>query len=187
MTDEPTANAPEAPEVTETQPEGTQEVFDREYVEKLRKESATYRTKLRQLEEAAEQAKKEAERAKMDDLQKLQAELEDARKAAQEKDQLLRRERDARALTGRVVDVDAALRLLDDDFRNDDGVDVDAFLEKYAFLIPPSATQVAEPEPVRRAPAANATQAPGAGPLKPDDFRGKPIDWVRANLHRLKE
>ena len=186
MTTDKTVLEPEAPEATEEPPADTPEVFDREYVQKLRQESATYRTKLRQLEEAAEQAKKEAERAKMDDLQKLQAELEDARKAASEKDELLRRERDARALTGRVVDVDAALRLLDEDFRSDDGVDVDAFLKKYAFLAP-QATQVAEPEPVRRTPAANATQATGASPLKPDDFRGKPMDWVRANLHRLKE
>jgi hypothetical protein len=185
MSTETTVLEPEANETTEQQPADEQASFDREYVEKLRKEAATYRTKLRHMEEATQAAQKEAERAKMDDLQKLQAELEDARKAAQEKDQLLRRERDARALTGKVVDVDAALRLLDDDFRTDDGVDVDAFLKKYAFMT--AQVPAAEPEAPRRTPAANATQTPGAGPLKPDDFRGKPIDWVRANLHRLKE
>ena len=186
MTTEPTTNEHDAPEVTTTQPDETQDVFDREYVEKLRKEAATYRTKLRTLEEQADASKKEAERAKLDDLGKLQAELEDARKQVTDRDSLLRQERDARALTGKVVDVDAALKLADDTLRDDDGNLLTAkLLERYAFLAAPELVP-ADTLP-RRTPAANAAKAPDAiGPLTAEAFRGKSQEWIAENLHRLK-
>lgn len=182
MSQETTPDAPDATEGTDTQ--STQDVFDRDYVEKLRKENASWRKKYQESEEAKTAAAKEAERAKMDDLQKLQAELEDTRKLATERESLLKRERDARALTAQVVDVDAALKLIDDEHRNDDGsINLDAFLDKYAFLKPASAEAPAEPP--RRTPPANATKVDAATPLTAEDFRNKPRDWVRANLHRL--
>lgn len=160
-----------------------QDTFDREYVEKLRKEAAGYRTKLKELQEQREAAEREAERAKMDDLERLQAELEERDKLIAERDAEVKRERAIRNLANKVIDPEAAFKLADgrDDLLNDEGeIDADKVVNTFQFLAP----QAPGPAPV---PAANTGRSTKEGPLGPEDFRGKPADWVRANLHRLKQ
>lgn len=130
---------PQVQETNEpTQPqEEPVETFDREYVEKLRKENATYRTKAKKAEEAAEAAKKAAEREKLDEVERLKAEKADAdKRLAEIEARAVAAERRA-ALTGKVADPAAALRLLDEAHLDDDGnVLVDKLLEAYPFLAP---------------------------------------------------
>lgn len=173
--------APEAaqePTPTNSQAE-TVETFDREYVEKLRKENATYRTKAKAAEEAAEKARLEAERAKLDEVERLKAEKADAEKRAAEIEaRAVAAERRA-ALAGKVADPNAALKLLEDKHLNDEGqVDVEALLQDYPFLAPQQAGAVNLPA---------ARSAGGTGPLRPEDFRGKDQAWITANLHRLQK
>ncbi len=182
MTDEATTEtlAQEAAEPTTPTTE-TVETFDREYVEKLRKENATYRTKAKKAAEEAERARLEAERSKLDELERLKAEKADAEKRAAEIEaRAVAAERRA-ALTGKVADPAAALKLLDPDAHLTEAgdVNVDALLKDYPFLAPPQ--------------AAGGVNLPGArtagrtGPLTPDDFRGQSQEWIAANLHRLQK
>jgi len=131
-------------------PEEQADVFPRDYVEKLRAENAKYRTRAKELEEAQEAAAREAERAKMDELERAQAEMADLKKQLEERDQLVKAERAARTLAGKVVDPEAALRLAEgrDDLWTDDGPNVDAILETFPYLKPqPQATTAAPSSP----------------------------------------
>lgn len=65
--------------------EGDQDTFDRSYVEKLRKESADYRTRAKKAEEELEERRK----AEMSDLEKAQTEKEKADQRAQQLEQEL--------------------------------------------------------------------------------------------------
>ena len=174
-----TTDAPKA--TTDTQTTEQPETFDREYVEKLRKENASYRTKAKEAQEAAEKAKTDAERAKLDDIERLKAEKADAEKRAAEIEaRAIAAERRA-ALTGKVADPQAALKLLDEsEHLGDDGsVNVDKLLESYPFLAPaPDSKRVDLP--------GQKTMPGPKGDLRPDDFRGKDQAWISANLHRLK-
>lgn len=132
-----TTAAQEANPTTETQTE-TVETFDREYVEKLRRENAAYRTKAKQAEDAAEAARLAAEREKLDEVERLKAEKADAEKRASEIEaRAVAAERRA-ALTGKVADASAALKLLDADkhLTAEGDVNVTALLEDYPFLAP---------------------------------------------------
>lgn len=172
---------PEAPEATSESTPPEQEVFPKEYVTKLREEAAKYRTQLREQEAKAEAARQEAlKRQPLEEqLTTLTAELEAAKKAATENATRARQANLKAQLAGKVLDADAAMRLLDDDFvGEDDAVKLDAFLERYAFLKPTSKPSV---------PSANATSARDGTTLTPDDFRGKSQAWIAANLHRLKQ
>lgn len=171
-----TTDAPEATTTTDTAPE----TFDREYVEKLRKENASYRTKAKEAQEAAEKAKTDAERAKLDDIERLKAEKADIEKRAAEAEaRAVAAERRA-ALTGKVADPQAALKLLEDTHLDDDGqVNVEALLEAYPFLAPQQDT--------KRVDLPGQKTMPGPkGDLTAEDFRGKDQAWIAANLHRLK-
>lgn len=75
MAEEPTEEGQE--------PEPSPETFDREYVEKLRKEAATYRTKLKELEPIAQKAK-ELEDAQKSEAEKMTERLTTAERRAQE-------------------------------------------------------------------------------------------------------
>ncbi len=159
----------------------TQDVFDREYVEKLRQEAAKYRTQLRQAQEAAENARKQAELAKLDDVERLnreKLELEQKVDAALEQ---LKLANIKTKLIGRVTDPEIAMRVLDDDIITDDDVDLDALFARHPILKPP-----AEQKPVASVGGLNSGQTTATGPLTAADFRGKPPEWVRENLHRLK-
>src|SRR5690554_6065961 len=142
------------------------ETFDREYVEKLRKENATYRTKAKAAEEAAEKARLDAERQKLDEVERLKAEKADAEKRAAEIEaRAIAAERRA-TLTGKVADPTAALKLLDEETHLDaeGNINLDALLKDYPFLAPtPSGVNL---------PGAKSDKTPGT--LTPEDFRGKP-------------
>ena len=138
MTTEATqTQAPEANTEAAPAPTPAPETFDREYVEKLRKEAATYRTQAKELEDAKQAAEAEAlKNAPLEErLKALEAERENlSKKATEEAERATRAERLA-ALTGKVADPKAALRLLDDDHLTEDGnVNVDALLKAYPFL-----------------------------------------------------
>lgn len=171
-----TTSAPQD-EATET---SVQETFDREYVEKLRKEAASYRTRAKELEAQNEEAKKAAERAKMDEVEAAKAEATELREALEAARHEAQRATWKAGLTGKVVNPDAALKLLDPEkHMTDDGnVDVDALLSEYDFLAPQSQGR----SPVSPANTASSKQ----GPLTAQDFRGKSREWIRENLHRLK-
>ncbi len=132
-------DTPQAPEATTpAAPEAQPETFDREYVEKLRKENATYRRKAQEAHEAVEAAKTAAERAKLDELERVKAEKADVEKRIAELElRSLTAERRA-AITGKVADATAALKLLDETrhLDQDGAVKVDALLTDYPFLAP---------------------------------------------------
>lgn len=131
------AEAQEATTPTEPQQEQV-ETFDREYVEKLRKENASYRTKAKQLEEAAEKARVEAERSKLDEVERLKAEKSDAEKAAAEARAEALRTRHLVALAGKVAgDPEDALLIAERaGLVTDEGVDVEALLKAKPYLAP---------------------------------------------------
>jgi len=136
------ATAPEATEPTDTQQEQV-ETFDREYVEKLRKENATYRTKAKEAAELAERVKLEAERAKLDEVERLKAEKADAEKAAQEARAEAARARHLMTLAGKVVDPEDALAIAERaGLVTDDGDWVARLLEAKPYLAVPAAPGV---------------------------------------------
>lgn len=81
------------------------------------------------------------------------------------------------ALTGKVSDLDLALAVADK--HTTDGVlDVDALLAAHPTLAPKTGAQASTP-------GAGGTIA-RTGDLTSEDFRNKPPEWIKANLHRLK-
>jgi len=178
----------QAPDVTQddTQPTNdtaqATDTFDREYVQSLRQENAKWRTKARELQEAAEARTKELERQKLSELERLEADLKERDAKLQEYEANLRREKAIRKLSSHVIDPEAAFKLADGnpDLLTEDGdIDPDRLLQTFTFLAPQATPARAPVTP------ANSTAAK-QGQLSPDDFRGKPADWVRENLHRLK-
>jgi len=82
------------------------------------------------------------------------------------------------ALTGKVADPKAALKLLDDAHLTPEGdVNLDAFLTAYPFLAPAPAIRAG-------VPSANAPRATD-GALTPEDFRGKGVDYYLQHRARL--
>lgn len=164
-------------ETPDTQPvEGATETFDRAYVEKLRREAATYRTRAKELEEQrqTEEAKRLEQAPLEERLKALEAEREElTKRAAAESERATAAERLA-SLTGKVADPKAALKLLEDKHLKDDKIDVDRLLKDYPFLAPTGVT-----------PTRGAGGTPRSGQLTPEDFRGKTQAWIEANLHRL--
>lgn len=103
-------------------------------IRKAREEAKTYRLKANELAEAMEAAKTEAERAKLDEVGRLKAELEDWQKKHTTLTTQLTTERYKSQLAGRVQNVDDALKLLDDEFVKDGNIDVSRFLEAKPYL-----------------------------------------------------
>ena len=121
------------------------------------------------------EAEERAKRARMDEADRLKAELADRDKliaAAEAK--AVTAERLA-SLTGRVADPKAALRLLDDAHLTESGVDVDALLKDYPFLAP---------QPAGTSPTKGAGGGTPRGALTLEDFRGKSEAWRLANWER---
>lgn len=164
MTDADTeVPTPEVDQPTET-PQEQVETFDREYVEKLRRENATYRTKAKQAAEEAEAARKAAEREKLDEVERLKAEKADAEKAAAEARAEATRTRHLVNLAGKVAgDPEDALLLAERaGLVTEDGVDVDALLKAKPFLAPKSESGVNIP---------GARSKPGAPTLTEEDIK----------------
>ena len=99
-----------------------------------REEAKNHRLKAKELAEAMHAAKTEAERAKLDEVGRLKAELEDWQKKYTGLETNLTTERYKSQLAGRVQSVDDALKLLDDEFVKDGQIDVTKFLEAKPYL-----------------------------------------------------
>ena len=138
-TTNPQPDAPETPNTTDSAdtPQPTGKTFTEAEV------NAMIAARLAKLEKSLkkqhdEDSAKAAERAKLDESERLKAELEDARKRASEiEERAVNAERRA-ALTGKVADPIAALKLLDADkhLTEEGDVNPDALLADYPFLKP---------------------------------------------------
>ena len=127
--------------------------------------------------QAAEDAKTAAERAKLDDVERIKAEKADIEKRAIDAEARAAAAERRAALTGKVSDLDLALAVADR--HTTDGVlDVDALLAAHPSLAVTKPGQTATP-------GAGGTIA-RTGDLTSEDFRNKPPEWIKANLHRLK-
>jgi hypothetical protein len=85
--------------------------------------------------EVEERLKAERERAGMDEAERVKAEMADREKDLTALRDENRRLKIANQLAGKVVNVDDAVRLIDDDLIDDDGVlDVNTFLESRPYL-----------------------------------------------------
>lgn len=128
------------------------------------------------------EAEEAAKRARMDEAERLKAELADKDKEIAQRDAALAREKAIRALTGKVADPEAAYKLAEgnDDLMSDGSVDAEALLKAYPFLAPQQDTKRVDLPGQRTTTGATSE-------LKPEDFRGKSQEWITANLHRLKK
>ena len=142
------------------EPEAGQKTFDAAYVQKLRREAAEYRKRLRELEKALKE-KEEAELSEQERLQRRVAEYE-ARLAELERDRqerTLQYEVKLRAAAMGIVDPDAAWRLLDlaaiefDEDGTPTNIDeaLEALVKAKPYLRSQAAPQVAPTNPARRA------------------------------------
>lgn len=187
MTDKPEAAAPEATKPTttpaETQPAPVDPAAELEALrakyERAQADLNKFRTRADEVE-AARKAAEEKALAEADAVKKAEllaakvAELEKA--AADATAKAAAAERRA-ALTGKVSDLDLALAVADR--HTTDGVlDVDALLAAHPSLAVTKPGQTATP-------GAGGTIA-RTGDLTSEDFRNKPPEWIKANLHRLK-
>lgn len=123
---DPANGAPDAPEV-----------FGREYVEQLRKEAAGYRVRMKELESKVDAFEKE----KLGDRERLQAELDAAKKEREALDGALRQERARVAIVQAAakhgIAPELAERLVDVEFDADGApVGVDEALKKLAATYP---------------------------------------------------
>lgn len=93
------------------------------------------RAKKQAAKEAEETLKRERERANMDEAERVKAEMADREKELNELRAQNKRLSIANQLAGKVVNVDDAVRLVDEDLIDDDGrLDVDRFLESRPYL-----------------------------------------------------
>lgn len=140
-----TVDAPDA-DTTETTPTLSPEDMSRE-IDKLRKESARYRTKAKQLEEAqatAAEAKRKAELTAEERAIAAEKKAEEALATAEAR--VLTAERKA-ALAGKLTNIDRVLRLMDDPETYFDGgtPNVDAILRDFPEYAPKPASTVTIP------------------------------------------
>lgn len=144
---QPTAKPPEGDEPAQPAPDSKEpagdggdapEVFDREYVEKLRAENAKRRKEAQTLKEQLEEKDKAAERAKLDEVERMKAEKADLEEKLTQAQQQSQRAEWKASLAGKVANADAALKLLDEERHVDDdgNILVDKLLEDYDFLAP---------------------------------------------------
>lgn len=102
-------------------------------VSKLRKESAKYRVEARTLREKIEKEQKEAERAKMDEVQRLQSEREEFEKLYLDAKTNNEKLETQYALQGKVANPKSAILLLDKSkhYSEDGELNLESFFEDY--------------------------------------------------------
>lgn len=125
------------PETPQEGGEGEQqETFDREYVEKLRKEAADRRTALRAVEKEKADLAKKLERAGLDDMGRLKAERDDYAKQVESLQAKVREVELKGQLVGKVADPEVAMLVIsqNDAYVTDDGVNVDKLLADKPYL-----------------------------------------------------
>lgn len=104
-------------------------------ITKAREEAKQSRLKAKELTEAIEAQQREAERAKLDEVGRLKAELGEWQQKYGTLEQTVSIERRRAQLAAHVEHVDDALKLLDDDFMDENGnVLVEKFLAAKPFL-----------------------------------------------------
>ena len=134
--------------------------------EAAQKDIQKFRVREEQVKTAEAAAERERlEKAPLEEkLRGYEKELEKANARATAAEQARTSAERRSALAGRVIDTDAALKLLGDEFVQDDGtVNADAFLEKYPFL------KVTADAPARAStPPANPRGAGTPGALTPE-------------------
>jgi len=153
------------------------ETFDREYVEKLRKEAASYRTKLREREEAekaAAEAKRQAEMSA--DERAKEAERKAEKALADAEARVTAAERRA-ALAGKVQSPERVMRLMDDPepYFPDGQPDFEKILADFPEYAPKTGPASVTP--------GNATETREAI-RGPQDFRGKTAAEINAYLEK---
>lgn len=118
--------------------------------------------------------REEAEkRARMDEAERLKADLADRDKRIAEAEQKTLMAERLADLTGKVIDPKAALRL----WEEDDTLDI--FLKRHPYMAPAQAG----PGAIR---APGAPTASNARPMSAEDFRGKGVEFYLQNRDRLK-
>jgi DNA repair exonuclease SbcCD ATPase subunit len=175
------APAPEAPQAEELDPLKELEALRAKY-EKAQKDLTKFRTRAEEVDAARKQAEAEALKQKpleerLTAAEKKAAELE--ARALEAEAKRVAAERRA-ALTGKVADPTAALKLLEDAHLTEDGsVNVEALLAAYPFLAP------ANPKAPPTLPG--APSGVGAGkPLTLDSLRGRSIEEINAHWDEIK-
>lgn len=124
------------PETPQVEGEGEQQTFDREYVEKLRKEAADRRAALRAVEKEKAELAKQLERAGLDDMGRLKAERDEyAQKIEALEAQVLEAGLKTQ-LAGQVADPDVALLVIrqSDEYVQDGQVQIDKLLSDKPYL-----------------------------------------------------
>lgn len=173
MADAPELLAPNTPDPsgTEGQAPETPKTFTQEQLEGIVKERLNRQKSQHEnlLQAAREQAAKEAlEQAQMTEAEKYKLQLEEQKAAAAAANERATNAERKAALTGKVADVNAALKLLEPEHILEDGsVNTEMFLGKYPFL----ATQNQQPDPTQ---GGNGKGKPGDidyTTLSQEDFR----------------
>lgn len=136
---EPQAGSNPNPEPAEGAGEGTepQQTFEREYVEKLRGENATHRTKLREAEKRAKELETKLERAGLDDMGKLKAERDDYANQVETLNAKVREVELKGQLAGKVADPDVAMLVISQNdayVTNEGGVNIEKLLQDKPYL-----------------------------------------------------
>jgi hypothetical protein len=157
------------------------ETFDRDYVEKLRKEAASYRTKLREREEAELKAAEEKRQAELTAEQRAQEAEAKAQKALEAAEARVQAAERRAALAGKVSNPERVMRLMDDPepYFPDGQPDMDAIRRDFPEYAPdkPHSTPV------------TPANAPGVrdGIKSAADLKGKTPEeinaWVEQNVN----
>ena len=160
----------------------------RREVDRLRKESAKYRTRLNAYKAEMAEKEKAAERAKLSEIERVKAEKEDLAKEFDALKRQLHQSNLKTKLAGRVVDPDTALLLLEkhgDEFFDADGEpDVDFFLQEYPYMAQvQAASQSGEAKP--KVPA-EAPRLPSARNERPPSIKREDLVEL-ARLGKLDE
>jgi len=180
MTDNPntpssTPTTPDAPETRTTGSADAPKTFTESEVNamvtaRLAKQEKALKAQL------AEEAKTIAERAKLDEVERVKAEKADIEQRAQAAEARAAAAERRAALTGKVNDL-ALAEAIAAKYTSEDGtLDVDALLKAHPSL---AATRPAQPV------TTGASTGMPKGALTPEDFRGKSPEWIRANLDQL--
>ena len=147
----------------------------RKELDKARKQAARYRKSLRDLETRIENEKKEREKEKMGEIERLRVEKQEVMDALEKRNSEIKLMQTKASLTGKVADVDVAIKLLNDDFLDDDGnVDLEYLFATYPILKPQpkpeppaKAREVEAPKPKPVAPPPDAPRVPSAQNVTP--------------------
>ena len=172
-----TANQAAAP----TTGDGT-ETFDRAYVEKLRAEAAANRVAKNEAIEALATAKKDAERSKLDEVERLRAEIKDRDDLLAQAKETVRRANLQSSLAGKVSDPILAMAVVDSFVGEGDTIDFAGLIAAH-----PSLSMATGPRGTPVGPSNPAADPREGAPVTTEDFRGKSPEEARRLLAKLNK